>query len=84
MSARPSPEYHLGHALRARGATLRLRGVCRLVLVPVGAGQGGRGDDVGERPYIWHYSHATRTPDSLPAAYEAAPETQISTEGELA
>ena len=41
------------------------------------------GDDVGEWLYIY-YSHATRTLDSLLAAYEAASSTQISTEGELA
>ena len=40
-------------------------------------------DDVGEWLYIY-YSHATRTLDSLLAAYEAASSTQISTEGELA
>ena len=41
------------------------------------------GDDVGEWLYTY-YSHATRTLDSLLAAYEAASSTQISTEGELA
>ena len=41
------------------------------------------GDDVGEWLYTY-YSHATRTLDSLLAAYEAASSTQISTEGKLA
>ena len=78
-------EYYLGHAPSEREARHFFAyevfaGWCWYLWALV---KEAEGDDVGEWLYIY-YSHATRTLDSLLAAYEAASSTQISTEGELA
>lgn len=83
--ARAALEFYLGHAPseaeeRHFFAYEVFAGWCWYVWALV---KEAEGDDVGEWLYTY-YSHATRTLDSLLAAYEAASSTQISTEGELA
>ena len=83
--ARAALEFYLGHTPSEREARHFFAyevfaGWCWYLWALV---KEAEGDDVGEWLYTY-YSHATRTLDSLLAAYEAASSTQISTEGELA